>query len=205
MKIICIGRNYADHAKELKNELPSEPLFFLKPDSAVLPAHNPMFIPEWTNDLHYEVEVIVKINRLGKYIEPRFAPTYYSEIGLGIDFTARDVQEACKAKGHPWEKAKAFDGSAVVSKQFFTLADLGKPVNDLAFRLEKNGEVVQRGSTADMLFSVDHIIAHISRFMTLKIGDLVFTGTPSGVGPVTIGDTLTGHLEDREMFRVNIR
>lgn len=205
MKIICIGRNYADHAKELKNDLPTEPMFFLKPDSAVLPAHNPFFIPEWTTDLHYEVELIVKINKLGKYIEPTFAHTYYAEIGLGIDFTARDLQDECKRKGHPWEKAKAFDGSAVVSKQFIELTELGGDIANLHFRLEKNGVTVQTGHTADMIFHVDDLIAHVSRYMTLKIGDLMYTGTPAGVGPVAIGDTLTGYLADRELFRVNIR
>jgi 2-keto-4-pentenoate hydratase/2-oxohepta-3-ene-1,7-dioic acid hydratase in catechol pathway len=205
MKIICIGRNYADHAKELKNDLPTEPMFFLKPDSAVLPAHNPFFIPEWTTDLHYEVELIVKINKLGKYIEPQFAHTYYTEIGLGIDFTARDLQDECKRKGHPWEKAKAFDGSAVVPKQFIDLTALGGDIANLHFRLEKNGVTVQTGHTADMIFHVDDLIAHVSKYMTLKIGDLMYTGTPAGVGPVAIGDTLTGYLADREMFRVNIR
>lgn len=204
MKIICIGRNYADHAKELKNDLPTSPLFFLKPDSAVLPSHNPMYIPEWTNDLQYEVEVIVKINRLGKYIERDYAHTYYDHVGLGIDFTARDIQEACKAKGHPWERAKAFDGSAVVSKQFIALDELG-PIDNLAFYLEKNGQEVQRGNTADMLFHVDEIIAYVSQYMTLKIGDLIYTGTPAGVGPVAIGDTLTGYLMGREMFKVGIK
>lgn len=205
MKIICIGRNYADHAKELKNELPKEPLFFLKPDSAVLPVHNPMFIPEWTNDLHFEVEVIVKITRLGKYIEPKFANTYYERVGLGIDFTARDIQDECKAKGQPWERAKAFDGSAVISKQFIKLTELGGDVANLKFRLEKNGAVMQDGHTANMLFHIDQIIAHVSKYMTLKIGDLIFTGTPAGVGPVQIGDTLEGFLENRSMFKVNIR
>ena len=205
MKIICIGRNYADHAKELKNDLPTEPMFFLKPDSAVLPAHNPFFIPEWTTDLHYEVELIVKINKLGKYIEPKFAHTYYAEVGLGIDFTARDLQDECKRKGHPWEKAKAFDGSAVVSKQFIELSELGGDIANLHFRLEKNGVTVQTGHTADMIFHVDELIAHVSKYMTLKMGDLMYTGTPAGVGPVAIGDTLTGYLGEREMFRVNIR
>lgn len=205
MKIICIGRNYADHAKELKNDIPKEPLFFLKPDSAILPAHNPFFIPEWTNDLHYEVELIVKICRLGKYIEPKFAPTYYTEVGLGIDFTARDLQDECKSKGLPWEKAKAFDGSAVVSKKFIPLAELGGDISALTFRLEKNGEVVQTGHTSDMIFHVDHLIAHVSKYMTLKIGDLLFTGTPSGVGQVRIDDTLTGFLGDHQMFSVKIK
>ncbi len=204
MKIICIGRNYADHAKELKNDVPTEPLFFLKPDSAILPPHNPLFIPEWTNDLHYECELIVKINRLGKYIDERFAHKYYDQIGLGIDFTARDIQQQCKEKGHPWEKAKAFDGSAVVSKKFLPLSELGA-INDLGFRMEKNGEVVQSGRTKDMLFSVDQIIAHVSQFMTLKVGDLIFTGTPAGVGPVAIDDVLTGYLEGNELFRTKIK
>lgn len=204
MKIICIGRNYADHAKELKNDVPTSPLFFLKPDSAILPSHNPMYIPEWTNDLHYEVEVIVKINRLGKYIERAFAHSYYDQVGLGIDFTARDIQEECKAKGHPWERAKAFDGSAVVSKQFIALEEFGA-IDNLSFYLEKNGQEVQRGNTADMLFHVDEIIAYVSQYMTLKIGDLIYTGTPAGVGPVAIGDTLTGYLMGREMFKVGIK
>lgn len=205
MKIICIGRNYADHAKELKNDIPKEPLFFLKPDSAILPAHNPFFIPEWTSDLHYEVELIVKICRLGKYIEPKFASTYYTDIGLGIDFTARDLQAECKAKGLPWEKAKAFDGSAVVSKKFIPLAELGGDISALNFRLEKNGEVVQKGHANDMIFHVDDLIAHVSKYMTLKIGDLLFTGTPAGVGQVHIDDTLTGFLGDRQMFSVKIK
>lgn len=205
MKIICIGRNYGDHAKELNNPLPKEPLFFLKPDSAVLPYHNPLFIPEWTESLHYEVELIVKINRLGKYIEPRFAHRYYDEVGLGIDFTARDIQDACKAAGHPWEKAKAFDGSAVVSKRFIPLNELGGDISKLQFSLSRNGEKVQEGRSSDMLFTVDQLIAHVSQFMTLKMGDLLFTGTPAGVGPVSVGDTLEGELEGQSMFRVNIR
>lgn len=205
MKIICIGRNYGDHAKELNNPLPKEPLFFLKPDSSVLPYHNPFFIPEWTESVHYEVELIVKINRLGKYIEPRFAHRYYDEVGLGIDFTARDIQDACKAAGHPWEKAKAFDGSAVISKQFIPLSELGGDISKLPFSLSRNGEIVQEGNSSDMLFTVDQIIAHVSQFMTLKMGDLIFTGTPAGVGAVSVGDTLEGTLAGHPMFRVNIR
>jgi acylpyruvate hydrolase len=205
MKIICIGRNYADHAKELKNALPTEPMFFLKPESAVLPKRNPLYIPEWTSDLHYEVEVIVKLSRLGKYIEEPFAHKYYSEVSLGIDFTARDLQQQCKEKGHPWEKAKAFDGSAVVGKKFIALEELGGNVQNLSFRLEKNGEVVQRGNTSDMLFNVDQIIAHVSKFMTFKIGDLIFTGTPAGVGPVQVDDVLEGFLGDEKLFRVKIK
>jgi 2-keto-4-pentenoate hydratase/2-oxohepta-3-ene-1,7-dioic acid hydratase in catechol pathway len=205
MKIICIGRNYADHAKELKNAIPSEPMFFMKPESAILPKRNPLYIPEWTSDLHYEAELIVKISRLGKYIEEQFAHKYYSEVSLGIDFTARDIQQQCKEKGHPWEKAKAFDGSAVVGKKFFSLDELGGDISNIAFRLEKNGETVQHGNSSDMLFSVDQIIAHVSQFMTLKIGDLIFTGTPAGVGPVQLEDVLEGFMGDEKLFRVKIK
>ncbi|MCH2198896.1 MAG: fumarylacetoacetate hydrolase family protein [Flavobacteriales bacterium] len=204
MKIICIGRNYANHAKELNNKVPTEPMFFCKPDSSILPNRNPLFIPEWTNDLHFEVELIVKINRLGKYIEEKHAHKYYDQVGLGIDFTARDVQQKCKEKGHPWEKAKAFDGSAVVSRKFLPL-DQFKGIQDINFHLEKNGEKVQIGNTSDMIFSVDQIIAHVSQFMTLKMGDLIFTGTPAGVGPVAIDDKLEGYLEDQWMFKVPIK
>lgn len=204
MKIICIGRNYADHAKELKNEVPTEPLFFLKPDSAVLLHRHPLFIPEWTDDLHYEVELIFKINRLGKYVEERFAHKYYSEVGLGIDFTARDVQQKCKEKGHPWEKAKAFDGSAVVSRKFRPLTDF-EDVQNIPFRLEKNGVVVQEGNSKDMIFPVNRLIEYTSQFMTLKMGDLLFTGTPKGVGKVEINDELVGYLGDQEMFRIQVK
>lgn len=204
MKIICIGRNYADHAKELKNELPKEPMFFLKPDSAILPKRNPLFIPEWTNDLHYEVELVIKINRLGKYIDQQYAHKYYDEVSLGIDFTARDIQEQCKEKGHPWEKAKAFDGSAVIGKKFIPLATLG-PIQDIPFKLEKNGEIVQQGNSKNMIFSVDKIICHVSQFMTLKMGDLIFTGTPAGVGKVAIGDELRGYIGEEQLFRVPVR
>lgn len=203
MKFICIGRNYADHAKELKNDLPVEPMFFLKPDSALLQQGVAMYIPEWTTNMHYEVEVLVKINRLGKYIEEKFAHRYYNEVGLGIDFTARDMQDECKQKGLPWEKAKAFDGSAVVSKNFISLE--GKDMQNLSFTLTKNGEIVQQGNTADMIFTVDKIIAHVSKFMTLKIGDVIFTGTPAGVGPVQMGDVLVGQLEGQTMFTQDIR
>jgi acylpyruvate hydrolase len=204
MKIICIGRNYAEHAKELGNNVPTEPVFFCKPDSAILPRSNPLFIPEWTSDLHYEVELIIKIDRLGKNIEEQFANRYYSSIGLGIDFTARDIQEEQKKKGLPWEKAKAFDGSAVVGKDFIDLSEFSDRTN-IRFSLRKNGEVVQDGSSADMIFNFDKVIAHVSQYMTLKIGDLIFTGTPSGVGPVKIGDTLEGFLGEKKMFRVNIK
>ena len=203
MKIICIGRNYAEHAKELGNATPKEPVFFLKPDTAISPKGQPFFIPDFTDNVHYEVEVVIRINRLGKHIEERFAHKYYSEIGLGIDFTARDVQEEVKAKGLPWEKAKGFDGSAVSSRHFISKDDL--ILSDLNFSLTKNGETVQSGNTKDMLFYFDSIIAYISQFYTLKIGDLIYTGTPSGVGPVKSGDILEGFIENEKMFRVNVK
>ena len=203
MKIICIGRNYAEHSKELGNATPKEPVFFLKPDTAILPKSHPFFIPDFTDNVHYEVEVVIRINRLGKHIEERFAHKYYSEIGLGIDFTARDVQEEVKAKGLPWEKAKGFDGSAVISRQFISKDDLN--LSDLNFSLTKNSETVQSGNTHDMLFYFDSIIAYISQFYTLKIGDLIYTGTPSGVGPVKSGDILEGFIENEKMFRVNVK
>tara|TARA_B100001939_G_scaffold343193_1_gene355513 strand:- start:535 stop:1146 length:612 start_codon:yes stop_codon:yes gene_type:complete len=203
MKIICIGRNFVDHAKELKNEIPKEPLFFLKPDSSILPKRNPFYIPNFSNNIHYEVELVVKICKLGKNIGLKFAPEYYKEIGLGIDFTARDIQDKCKAKGHPWEIAKSFDQSAVISNQFINKQDLS--LNELNFSLIKNDEIVQKGTTSDMIFSIDQIICYVSKFMTLKIGDLIFTGTPKGVGKVNIGDTLIGKIEDKEMFKTKIK
>lgn len=203
MKIICIGRNYADHAKEMNAPTPEFPLFFLKPDSAILPKRTPFYYPEFTKDLHYECEVIVRINKLGKNIQTKFAHTYYDEIGLGIDFTARDLQEECKAKGLPWERAKAFDGSAVVSEKFIPKNELQLEAFD--FHLLKNGELVQKGNTKDVIFSIDTIIAFVSQFMTLKIGDLIFTGTPAGVGPVHIGDTLEGFIGDKKMYTLQIK
>jgi 2-keto-4-pentenoate hydratase/2-oxohepta-3-ene-1,7-dioic acid hydratase in catechol pathway len=203
MKIICIGRNYADHAKELGNSVPTEPVFFCKPDSAILPKGNPMMIPEWTNDLHYEVELVLRIDRLGKNIPVEFAHRYYNEIGLGIDFTARDLQDELKKKGLPWEKAKGFDGSAVISADFISKEILGS--GPIHFSLLKNGELVQSGMSEDMIFGFDQIIAYVSKYMTLKIGDFIFTGTPSGVGPVVAGDELEGRLSDRKMFEVRIR
>lgn len=203
MKIICIGRNYADHAKEMKAAVPENPVFFLKPDTALLPPRNPFFYPDFTNDLHYECEIVVKIKKLGKNISTKFAPTYYDEIGLGIDFTARDLQQECKEKGLPWEIAKAFEHSAPVSKKFIDKATLN--MEALHFSLQKNGEIVQSGNTKDMLFNIDQIIAYVSRYMSLKIGDLIFTGTPAGVGPVKIGDVLTGFIEEKQMFEVKIK
>lgn len=204
MKIICIGRNYADHARELGNQAPAEPVVFLKPQSAILSHKHPFYIPEWTQDVHHEIELVVKINRLGKTISESHASRYYDEVGLGIDFTARDIQTQLKAKGHPWERAKAFDGSAVVG-QFMKLTDLGKEVQDLQFQLTNRGQVVQEGHTKDMLFSVDRLISEVSKFMTLKVGDLLFTGTPAGVAAVRLQDRLVGTLEGNDLLAVNIR
>ncbi len=203
MKIICIGRNYVNHAKELGSQIPSEPLFFLKPETAIQPKGHPFLIPDFSDEIDYEVELVVKIDKIGKNIEERFAYKYYSQVGLGIDFTARDVQNDCKAKGLPWEKAKGFDGSAQISRTFINKSELD--LNNISFRLEKDGKQVQVGNSKDMLFSFDEIIAHISKFYTLKIGDLIYTGTPEGVGKVKEGETLQGFIEDKEMFKVAVR
>jgi len=204
MKIICIGRNYADHAHELGNQVPKEPVVFLKPQSAILSHKHPFYIPEWTTEVHHEVELVVKIDRLGKTISEAHAPRYYSQVGLGIDFTARDVQSRLKKQGHPWERAKAFDGSAVVGG-FVSLAELGKDIQSLQFSLSNHGKVIQHGHTSDMLFTVNRLISEVSKFMTLKVGDLLFTGTPSGVAPVKSGDRLVGQLEGHDLFAVNIK
>jgi len=204
MKIICIGRNYADHAKELGNSVPKEPLFFLKPDSSVLAHRHPFYIPSWTQEVHHEVELLVRICRNGKAIQPEFAPRYYDAISLGIDFTARDVQAQAKKDGHPWEKDKAFDGSAVISKKWHVLDKLDQDWESLSFYLEKNGKRVQTGSSRDMIHHVDALIAHVSKYMTLKMGDVLFTGTPAGVGQVFDGDVLEGFLDGESMFRVNV-
>lgn len=203
MKIICIGRNYAKHIEELANEKPENPVIFLKPDSAILIKNQPFFIPPFSNDIHYEVEVLVKINRVGKYIDEKFAHKYYDEIGLGIDFTARDIQDKCKEKGLPWEKAKAFDGSAVIS-EFVPKEDLGD-LNNLKFSLLKNNEIVQNGNTNAMLWKIDELIAYVSQFFTLKKGDVIFTGTPEGVGRVYENDILVGEINGKEMFSVKIK
>jgi 2-keto-4-pentenoate hydratase/2-oxohepta-3-ene-1,7-dioic acid hydratase in catechol pathway len=203
MKIICIGRNYAEHAKELGNAVPTEPVFFCKPDSAILPKGNPFFIPDWTSDVHYEVELVLRIDRLGKHISKEFATRYYGAVGLGIDFTARDVQEELKKKGLPWEKAKGFDGSAVVSPDFIPIEELN--ANQIEFSMKKNGTLVQHGASSDMIFDFNAIIAYVSQYMTLKIGDLIFTGTPSGVGKVNAGDELTGFIGERAMFQVKVK
>jgi acylpyruvate hydrolase len=204
MKIICVGRNYAQHARELNNPVPDEPVIFLKPETALIPKGHPFFYPEFTKDLHYEVELVVRISRLGKHIAVNHAHKYYSEIGIGIDFTARDIQQECKAKGLPWEKAKGFDHSAPVSRKFLSLADLPNPQN-ISFHLNKNGETVQKGQSEDMLFSIEQIISYVSTFMTLKMGDLIFTGTPAGVGPVAIGDELEAFVENQSLLRVKVR
>ncbi len=201
MKIICIGKNYVNHAKEMGSDVPKKPLFFLKPDSAILPKKHPFFYPDFSQNIHYELELVIRIKKLGKHIEKKFAPSYYSEVGLGIDFTARDLQESCKKNGHPWEIAKAFDHSAVVSQQFFSIKELG----ELSFELKKNGESVQKGFAKDMVFNFDEIINHVSKYMTLKIGDLIFTGTPEGVGPIKIGDHLEGFLNDKKIINLNIK
>ena len=201
MKIICIGKNYINHAKEMGSDVPKKPLFFLKPDSSILPKKHPFFYPDFSRNIHYELELVIRINKLGKHIEKKFAPSYYSEVGLGIDFTARDLQETCKKNGHPWEIAKAFDHSAVVSQQFFSIKKLG----ELFFELKKNGESVQEGYARDMVFNFDEIINHVSKYITLKIGDLIFTGTPEGVGPIKIGDHLEGFLNDKKIINLNIK
>jgi acylpyruvate hydrolase len=203
MKIICIGRNYAEHAKELGNDTPAEPVFFLKPDTAISPKGHPFFIPDFSHNVQHEVEVVVRINRLGKHIDEKFAHKYYDQIGLGIDFTARDVQQEMKEKGLPWEKAKGFDGSAVISRSYLSKEDLD--LDNLSFSLKKNGEVVQEGNTADMIFNIDKIIAYISQFYTLKIGDLIYTGTPSGVGQVNNGDVLEGFIGEQKMYEVKVK
>ena len=203
MKIICIGRNYIDHVKELKNSIPSKPVFFLKPDTAIQPKNHPFFIPDFSNEIHYEVELVIKINKTGKHIEERFANKYYSEIGLGIDFTARDVQQNCKKNGLPWEISKGFDGSAQISNKFIDKSTIN--IENINFSLKKNNKIVQIGNSEDMIFKFDSIISYISKFYTLKIGDLIFTGTPHGVGPVNKGDILEGFIEEMSMFSVKIK
>ena len=206
MKIICIGRNYADHAAELNDgaALPKEPLFFLKPDTALLRNNDPFYIPSFSERVDYECELVVKINRVGKCIDRRFAHRYYDEVGLGIDFTARDLQRQAIEQGLPWEMSTCFDHSAALSPEFVPLAELGA-IDNLRFELKINGEVRQTGVTSEMLFSVDEIISHVSKYMTLKIGDLIYTGTPCGVGPVKGGDNLVATLDGRELLNFDIR
>lgn len=203
MKIFCIGRNYADHASEMNASVPEKPLFFMKPDTSLIRPGTPFFYPNFSNEIHFECEVVVRINKVGKNIAQKFSHTYYDEIGLGIDFTARDLQEICKKNGHPWEIAKGFEGSAAICRNWLNKNELD--VNNLNFSFEQNGTVMQKGNTSSMLFSIDEIIAYLSQFMTLKKGDLIYTGTPSGVGKVAIGDLLTGKIEGKEMFTIKVK
>lgn len=203
MKIICIGRNYTKHIEELQNERPDEPVVFMKPDSAVLLRQHPFVIPEFSEDIHHELEIIVKINKVGKYIDAKFAHKYYDEIGVGIDFTARDLQQKLKDKGLPWEKAKAFDGSAVIGD--FMQKNTFNSLENLTFEMTNNGITVQKGNTDFMLWKIDELIAHVSQYFTLKIGDIIFTGTPEGVAAVRPDDTLEGFLEGNKLFRIQVK
>ena len=203
MKIICIGRNYTKHIEELQNERPDEPVVFMKPDSAVLLRQHPFVIPEFSEDIHHELEIIVKINKVGKYIDAKFAHKYYDEIGVGIDFTARDLQQKLKDKGLPWEKAKAFDGSAVIGD--FMQKSAFNSLENLTFELTNNGVTVQKGNTDFMLWKIDELIAYVSQYFTLKIGDIIFTGTPEGVAAVRPNDILEGFLEGNKLFRIQVK
>lgn len=203
MKIICVGRNYVDHAKELKNEVPTEPVIFLKPETAILPKRNPFFIPDFTNEVHYEAELVVRINKIGKNIQEKFAHKYYDEVTVGLDFTARDLQQKLKDKGLPWEKAKAFDGSAAVGK--FIQLDKIKDFENLEFTLHKNGELAQKGNPQQMIFSIHKLIAYVSQYFTLKIGDLIYTGTPAGVGKVEKDDQLELKLNEQTVLKLNVK
>ena len=203
MKLICIGRNYTKHIEELENEKPADPVVFLKPDTAILLKKQPFFIPDFSNDVHHEVEILVKINKVGKHISRKFAHKYYDEIGLGIDFTARDLQSQLKSKGLPWEKAKAFDGAAVIGK-WLPKSDF-KDVNNIGFSLYKNDTIVQDGNTNLMLWKIDELIEYVSKYFTLKIGDIIFTGTPAGVGKVVANDKLKGFIENEEMFSITVK
>ncbi len=203
MKIICVGRNYSEHAAELKNEIPQEPVLFLKPETAIIPKRMPFFIPDFSSNVHHELELVVRINKLGKHIQEKFAHKYFDEITVGIDFTARDLQTQLKKKGLPWEKAKAFDGSAAVGR--FVSKSQYKNVNNLNIEMLKNGKIIQRGNTSEMLFNVDFLISYISQFFTLKIGDLIFTGTPSGVSQVLKNDRLDLLLEGEKLATLNVK
>lgn len=203
MKIICVGRNYFDHIYELKNEKPDSPILFLKPETSIIQNKQPFFIPDFSNDVQYEVEVLIKINRLGKAISPQFSHKYYDEIGLGIDFTARDIQNKLKKDSLPWEKSKSFDGSALIGN-WINKKNIDN-LNNLDFRLTKNGDIVQKGNTSEMIWKIDELISRISKFFTLKIGDIIFTGTPSGVGRVNENDKLVGYINDKECFSIKIK
>jgi len=203
MKIICIGQNYLEHIKELNSAIPEEPVFFLKPDTALLPDDKPFYLPDFSNDIHHEVEIVLKINRVGKNVAEEFAHKYYEELSVGIDFTARDIQKIQKTKGLPWEKAKAFDFSAPVGK-FISKSKFAR-LDNIGFHLEINGKTVQKGNTSDLLFSFDKVISHISKFITLKTGDLIYTGTPVGVGPVKIGDKLEAFIEVEKLLAFEVK
>ncbi len=203
MKIICVGRNYFDHINELKNEKQDSPVLFLKPETSIIQKKQPFFIPDFSNDIQYEVEVLIKINRLGKTISPKFSHKYYDEIGLGIDFTARDLQNKLKKDSLPWEKSKSFDGSALIGN-WINKKNIDD-INNLEFRLTKNGDIVQKGNTSKMLWDIDELISEISNFFTLKIGDIIFTGTPSGVGRVVENDNLVGYINNNECFSIKIK
>ena len=203
MKIICIGRNYAEHAKEMNAPLPKEPVFFLKPDTSLLKDNQPFYYPDFSKEIHHEIELVLKVTKNGKNIAPEFAHKYYDEIGIGVDFTARDIQAACKEKGLPWEKAKAFDNAAPLGK-FIDKTEF-KNLNNIQFKLVINGKTIQKGSTSDLLFSFDSIISFVSTYITLKTGDLIYTGTPEGVGPVKIGDRLEGYIEEYKLLDFEIK
>ncbi|MDN3674198.1 fumarylacetoacetate hydrolase family protein [Flavobacterium branchiarum] len=203
MKIICIGRNYTNHIEELQNERPTEPVVFMKPDSAVLLKQHPFVIPEFSEDIHHEIELIVKINKVGKYIEPKFAHKYYDEISVGIDFTARDLQAKLKEKGLPWEKAKAFDGSAVIGE--FLPKTQFSSLENITFELTNNAKTVQKGNSNMMLWKIDELVSYVSQYFTLKIGDIIFTGTPEGVAAVKPDDVLEGFLEGKKLFRIQVK
>lgn len=203
MKIICVGRNYKDHAKELNNPIPKKPMLFLKPGTALLVNNKPFYYPSFSKQIHYEVEILLKIVKNGKHVQKEFAAGYYKQIGLGIDFTARDIQLELKSKGQPWEISKAFDNSAVVGA--FINKELIKTIDNINFKLYKNEKIVQEGHTKDMVFDFDTLICYISKFFKLQVGDIIFTGTPAGVGPIKIGDTLVGYIEEKKSFSCEIR
>lgn len=201
MKIFCVGRNYSEHAKELGNAVPENPVIFSKPDTALLKNGEPFYLPEFSNDVHHEAELVIKISKMGKKIQEKFASNYYAEIGFGIDFTARDIQAQLKTKGLPWELAKAFDGSAPIG-DFIKKEELSSTIK---FHLLKNGETVQLGSSDDMIFNMNQIVSFVSQYFTLKVGDLIYTGTPAGVGPVKIGDVLEGFIEGKKLLHCEIK
>jgi len=203
MKIICIGRNYVDHVKELNSNLPTEPVFFLKPDTCIINRNQPFFYPAFSNEIHYETELVVRINKVGKHIQERFANTYYDELTVGIDFTARDIQRQCQQKGLPWEISKGFDGAAPIGK--FIKKDCFDSIQNINLKLNINNQTIQQGNTKDMIFNVDTIISYVSKFITLKMGDIIFTGTPSGVGTVKIGDRLEAFLNNQSLLKVDIK